>query len=87
MIRKNITISASDYAVIADYVRHNGYSFSQFLRTAAMEKIKKDEDSSLLEFLNKNVDYVSDEEQKDIDDLKLDYSNIEGEEISLDEFL
>lgn len=42
---------------------------------------------SLCEFLNANCEYVSKEEQKDIDELNIDYSEKDTEEMTLNELL
>lgn len=86
-IRKNITLPEQIYKTINIYAQKRGVSFSEFLRESALERIGKNEDSSLLEYLNKNCDYVDDNEQEEIKSLKLDFADVSGKELSLNELL
>ncbi|WP_449675219.1 hypothetical protein ACTQKJ_01270 [Eggerthellaceae bacterium PR-HUZ602407-17] len=86
-IRKNITLPEQIYKTISIYAQKRGVSFSEFLRESALEKISKNEDSSLLEYLNKNCDYVDDNEQEEIKSLKLNFADGSGKELSLNELL
>lgn len=86
-IRKNITLPEQIYKTINVYTQKRGVSFSEFLRESALERIRKNEDSSLLEYLNKNCDYVDDNEQEEINNLKLNFADINGKELSLNELL
>lgn len=86
-IRKNITLPEQIYKTINIYAQKRGVSFSEFLRESALERIGKNEDSSLLEYLNKNCDYVDDNEQEEINNLKLNFADISGKELSLNELL
>ena len=47
----------------------------------------KDINSSLAEFLNKYCDYVSKEEQAEIDAMNIDYDDLDGEELDINELL
>lgn len=86
-IRKNITLPEQIYKTINVYTQKRGVSFSEFLRESALERIRKNEDSSLLEYLNKNCDYVDDNEQEEFNNLKLNFADINGKELSLNELL
>lgn len=86
-IRKNITLPEQIYKTINIYAQKRGVSFSEFLRESALERIGKNEDSSLLEYLNKNCDYVDDNEQEEINNLKLNFADISGKELNLNELL
>lgn len=86
-LRKNITISKKDYETIKSYIRKTGQSFSEFLSFTAIKQIEKQEQMDLLTYLNNNCSFVSKKEQKEIDSLNIDYSNTEGEELSLDGLL
>lgn len=86
-IRKNITLPEQIYKVISTYAQKRGISFSEFLRESALERIRKNEDLSLLEYLNKNCDYVDDSEQEEIESLKLNFDDMSGRELSLNELL
>ncbi len=41
----------------------------------------------LLSFMQENCKYVTEEEQKEIDDMNIDFSDCSGKELSLDELL
>ena len=86
-IRKNITLPEQIYKAINTYAQNRGVSFSEFLRESALEIIRKNEDLSLLEYLNKNCAYVDDNEQEEINSLKLNFDDISGKELSLNELL
>lgn len=47
----------------------------------------KNKEMSLLEFLNDNVPYVSEEEQLEFESLNLDLSDTTGEELSISQVL
>ncbi len=87
MIRKNISLADSEYQVISDFAKKNGYSFSELLRNATLDYIHKEEELDLVKFLNAHLDFVSEEEQREIDDLNIDFNNLNGEELSIDDFL
>lgn len=74
-VRKNITLSENQNAVIERFVRNKGISFSEFLRIAAIEKIEREEKKELLEFLQENCEYVAEDEQKYFDNLGIDFSD------------
>ena len=54
-IRKNITLKQEDYDLISNFILKKGYNFSEFLRETALERIKQEEEISLLDFLNSNI--------------------------------
>ncbi len=85
-LTKHISINEDAYNSIEKQARLTGKSFSQFLIDCALESIRKDEELSLSEFLDKHCDYVSDEEQKEIDKLNLDYDSNDGERLTLEDF-
>lgn len=84
-LRKQITIDRGSYRSIRKYAKLTGKSFSKFLIDCALESISQDQQLSLSEFLDKHCDYVSDEEQKEIDVLNLDYDSIDGECLTLED--
>ena len=90
-IRKNITLSDEDYMLIKDFAKKCGLTFSEFLRNSAIEKIDKQENMSLLEFMIKNTEFVSNEEQEDIERWikqdNLDLDTIQGTKVSVDDLL
>lgn len=86
-IRKNITLTATDYETINDYAKKCGMSFSAFLRETALDVISKSENLSLLEYINANCGYLDEKEQKEIESLDIDFDNLDGKELTLDELL
>lgn len=86
-VRKNITLSATAYEAISDYAKKCGMSFSEFLRDTALKAIAKSENQSLLEYLNANCDYVDRNEQEEIEALNIDFDDLSGKELTLDELL
>ncbi len=87
MIRKNISLADSEYQIIYDFARKNGYSFSEILRKATLDYIHREEELDLVNFLNAHLDFVSEEEQREIDALNINFNNLDGEELSIDDFL
>ena len=91
MIRKNITLPEADYETIKQFSQKLGLSFSEFLRTNALDFIKKSEDLELLDFLNTNCSFVSSEEQAELNAIleqnHIDLNSSEGKTLSLDELL
>lgn len=86
-IRKNITMPSSAYEVINDYALQNNMTFSEFLRKAALSVIDKSENLELLNFLCANCAYVDPIEQAEIAEMELDFADLDGKEISLNELL
>ena len=86
-VRKNITIEESKLDIINDYINKNNLSFSQFISDVSISYITNQENLDLLNFMNSNVSYVDDAEQKEIDALNIDYSDTNGKELSINEFL
>ena len=87
MVRKNITLSVTAYETINDYAKKCGMSFSEFLRDTALKAIAKSEDLSLLEYINANCAYVDKNEQEEIEALNIDFDDLSGKELNLDELL
>ena len=86
-IRKNITLPVTAYETINDYAKKCGMSFSEFLRDTALNAIAKSEDLSLLEYINANCVYVDKNEQEEIEALNIDFDDLSGKELNLDELL
>lgn len=86
-IRKNISLLKEDYNLILEYVQSNNYTFSGFLRDVAINYIKEKENINLLETINSQVSYVDAKEQEEIEKLNLDFSSLDGKEITIDYFL
>ncbi|PIF04900.1 MAG: hypothetical protein CSA86_00180 [Arcobacter sp.] len=86
-IRKSITLKEDEYEIIKEYTKKIGMSFSEFLRKSSLRVIKQEEELSLALFMNKHLEMVCDEEQKEIDNLNIDYSNKNGKEVNINDFL
>lgn len=86
-VRKHISLKEDEYELIEKNARLLGLSFSEFLRKSALLFIQQKEELILAEFLNKNCEYVSKEEQAEIDAMNIDYSDLDGEEININELL
>lgn len=86
-IRKNITLPVATYETINNYAKKCGMSFSEFLRDTALKAIVQKENLSLLEYINANCSYMDRYEQKEIEAMNIDFDNLSGEELTLDELL
>lgn len=87
-VRKNITLTKKQADEIERFTRLNGITVSEFLRNTAIKEIRRINNLDLLSYLKENCNYVSDEEQKEIDKLNLD--NLKKEdcrELSINEIL
>lgn len=86
-VRKNITLPVSTYETINEYAKKCGMSFSEFLRDTALKAIVKSEEMSLLDYINKNCAYMDNQEQEEIESLNIDFNDLTGKELTLDELL
>lgn len=86
-VRKNITLSHEAYEMINDYAKRSGMSFSEFLRESALKAIVQNQNASLLEYISANCAFVDEVEQKELEALGLDFENVDGKELTLDELL
>lgn len=86
-LRKNITLSSDEYETISLAAKKQGLSFSEFLRKTALKAVKKSENADLLNYLIQNTKPVSAKEQKEIESMNIDFKNIEGKELTVDEVL
>ena len=85
-ITKNITIPEKDFEMIERYTKKVGKTFSEFLRYAAKEYIKMQENLELKEFLLENCDFATLEEENDILEIIKDFDpGDRGRKISSDE--
>ena len=87
IVRKNITLKQEDYDLISNFILKKGYNFSEFLIETALKRIKQEQEISLLDFLNSNISLLSKEEQLEIDSKNIDFSDISGEELKLEDVL
>lgn len=86
-IRKNITLPVAVYETINDYAKKSGVSFSEFLRDTALKAISQNEKLSLLAYLNDNCGYMDKSEQEEIEALNIDFEDLGGKEMTLDDLL
>lgn len=86
-VRKNISMKTKDINTINDYLLKTNDTFSSFLVKAALKYIDDEENMDLYDFLDNNCKYVSKTEQKHIESLNIDYSDTNGKEITLNDFL
>ena len=86
-IRKNITLPVAAYETINNYAKKSGMSFSEFLRDTALKAIVKSENFSLLEYMNANCSHMDKHEQEEIEAMNIDFDNLSGKELTLDELL
>lgn len=86
-IRKNITMPINVYEIINDYAKKTGMSFSEFLRDTALKVIVRKEDLSLLDYINSNCSFVDEKEQEEIEAMNIDFNDLSGRELTLDELL
>lgn len=87
-LRKNITIPADENELITNYAKKVGKSFSEVLRIAAIEYIRREENKDLATFLNDHCDFVDEQEQKILESLILDSDKDDmGEELSINDIL
>ncbi len=86
-IRKHITLTKDEYQIIYDFAIKNGYSFSEILRKLALDFIKKTEQLDLLDYMNANLSPVSADERRELDALNIDFNDLSGAELSVDDVL
>lgn len=86
-VRKNITLPVTAYETINNYAKKCGMSFSEFLRETALKAIIQSENLSLLEYVNANCACLDKKEQKEIEALNIDFEDLSGKEMTLDELL
>lgn len=86
-VRKHITLSETEYQVIYDFALKNGFTFSELLRQSTLNFIKKSESIDLLEYMNANLSAISEEEREKLDALDIDFTDINGVELSVKDVL
>ena len=86
-VRKHITLSETEYQVIYDFALKNGFTFSELLRQSTLNFIKKSESIDLLEYMNANLSVISEEECEKLDALDIDFTDINGVELSVKDVL
>ncbi len=86
-VRKHITLADNEYQVIYDFALKNGFTFSELLRRSALDFIKKSEDIDLLDYMNANLKAISPEERKELDALDIDFNDLNGVELRVEDVL
>ena len=88
-IRRHITLSPTENEIINNFIKKQGFSFSEFIRLSALKNIKESENLSLKEYLDRYCEKVDEEEQKELDELmkNINLEEDEGSEITLEDFL
>ena len=89
MIRKSITIDEAEYEKLNNIAHREKISFSEVIRKAMNIYINQYEDISLVEYIKKNCEYVSDEEEKELLHWldQSDFDSFEGSELSLEQII
>ncbi len=86
-VRKHITLAENEYQVIYDFALKNGFTFSELLRQSALNFIKKSENIDLLDYMNANLSAISQEEREELDALDIDFNDLNGVELRVEDVL
>ncbi len=86
-VRKHITLAEDDYQIIYDFALKNGFTFSELLRQSALNFIKKSESIDLLDYMNANLSAISQEEREELDALDIDFNDLNGVELRIEDVL
>jgi len=81
MVRKTITIFNEDYEFIKKYANSINKSVSEVMRVFTIKQIEEEQNQNLLDFLNNNCTFVSQDEQEDFDKMNIDFDDISGTEV------
>ena len=81
MVRKTITIFNEDYEFIKKYANSINKSVSEVMRVFTIKQIEEEQNQNLLDFLNNNCTFVSQDEQADFDKMDIDFDDIGGTEV------
>ena len=81
MVRKTITIFNEDYEFIKKYANSINKSVSEVMRVFTIKQIEEEQSQNLLDFLNNNCTFVSQDEQEDFDKMNIDFDDISGTEV------
>lgn len=81
MVRKTITIFNEDYEFIKKYANSINKSVSEVMRVFTIKQIEEEQNQNLLDFLNNNCTFVSQDEQADFDKMDIDFDDISGTEV------
>jgi hypothetical protein len=81
VVRKTITIFNEDYEFIKKYANSINKSVSEVMRVFTIKQIEEEQNQNLLDFLNNNCTFVSQDEQEDFDKMNIDFDDISGTEV------
>ena len=88
-IRRHITLSPTENEIINNFIKKQGFSFSEFIRLSALKSIKESENLNLKEYLDRYCEKVDEKEQKELNEMikNINLEEDEGSEITLEDFL
>lgn len=86
-ITKNITLNKDDYDILSRFAKSNGLTLSKFLVYNALTTVHSKETKRVSEFMHRNFCYVDDTEQKEIDSLNINFDDLTGKELTLNDIL
>lgn len=88
-IRRHITLSPTENKIINNFIKKQGFSFSEFIRLSALKSIKESENLNLKEYLDRYCEKVDEKEQKELNEMmkNINLEEDEGSEITLEDFL
>ena len=88
-IRRHITLSPTENEIINNFIKKQGFSFSEFIRLSALKSIKESENWNLKEQLDRYCEKVDEKEQKELNEMmkNINLEEDEGSEITLEDFL
>ena len=87
MVRKTITIFNEDYEFIKKYANSINKSVSEVMRVFTIKQIEEEQNQNLLDFLNNNCTFVSQDEQEDFDKMNIDFDDISGTEVKFSRYI
>jgi len=86
--RHNLLFSDDEWQELVDKAKELRISVSEFVRKTMSNEIKKQEEASLLKYIDANCDFMSVEEEKEIFKLLENTdSNDEGVELTVEDIL
>ena len=88
-IRRHITLSPTENEIINNFIKKQGFSFSEFIRLSALKSIKESENLNFKEYLDRYCEKVDEKEQKELNEMmkNINLEEDEGSEITLEDFL
>lgn len=88
-IRRHITLSPTENEIINNFIKKQGFSFSELIRLSALKSIKESENLNLKEYLDRYCEKVDEKEQKELNEMmkNINLEEDEGSEITLEDFL